>query len=170
MRTLLGFGALTAAAALIGGHATKRSVNSRWYNLELDKPSWQPPREAFGPVWTTLYALMAGSAARVYDARPSRERSRALTLWGAQLALNEAWSVIIFAARNHKIAAAEIGVLLATIALYMRETRKMDGRATAMMAPYLGWTAFAAVLNGTIAKNNGSSSAAARLRGANLVA
>lgn len=154
LRTVLGFGALTAAAALIGSRATKQSVNSRWYNVQLEKPSWQPPREVFGPVWTTLYTLMAGSAARMYDARPSRERSRALKLWGAQLALNAAWSVIFFGARKPKVAAAEIGVLLATIALYMRETHRVDGRATAMMAPYLGWTAFAAVLNGTIAKNN----------------
>jgi tryptophan-rich sensory protein len=154
LRTVLGFGVLTAAAALIGSRATKRSIDSRWYNVHLDKPSWQPPREAFGPVWTTLYALMAGSAARVYDARPSRERSRALKLWGAQLALNVAWSVIFFGARKPKLAAAEVGVLLATIALYMRASRKVDGRAMTMMAPYLAWTAFAAVLNGTIAKNN----------------
>lgn len=153
LRSLIGFGALTAAAALLGARATNQSVNSRWY-ARLDKPSWQPPREAFGPVWTTLYALMAGSAARVYEARPSRERSRALKLWGAQLALNAAWSVIFFGARKPKLAAADIGVLLAAIALYMRETRRVDGRATTMMAPYMAWTAFAAVLNGTIAKNN----------------
>lgn len=153
LRNLLGFGALTAAAALLGAKATSSSVNSPWYR-RLDKPSWQPPREAFGPVWTTLYALMAGSAARVYQAPPSRERSRALTLWGVQLALNTAWSVIFFGARRPKIAAVEIVALLATIGVYMQQARHVDRRATAMMAPYLGWTAFAAALNGTIAKNN----------------
>ncbi len=154
LRTLLGFGALTAGAALIGTLATDKSVNSAWYNARLRKPSWQPPREAFAPVWTTLYALMAGSAARVYQARPSRERARALQLWGAQLALNAAWSVIFFGARRPKLAAVEIGVLLAAIAGYMHQARQVDTRATAMMAPYLGWTAFAAALNGNIAKNN----------------
>lgn len=154
LRTLLGFGALTAGAALIGTLATKKSVDSAWYDVGLKKPSWQPPKEAFGPVWTTLYALMAGSAARVYQARPSRERSRALKLWGAQLALNAAWSVIFFGARRPKLAAAEIAVLLAAIAAYMHQARHVDRRATAMMAPYLGWTAFAAALNGNIAANN----------------
>jgi len=153
LRTVIGFGGLTVIAALIGSRATNRSVDSRWYS-RLDKPSWQPPREAFGPVWTTLYALMAGSASRVYDARPSRERSRALKLWGAQLALNVGWSVIFFGKRKPKLAAAEVGVLLAMIALYMRDARHVDGRATTMMVPYLAWTAFATVLNGTIAKNN----------------
>ena len=154
LRTLLGFGALTAGAALVGTLATNKSVNSVWYNAELKKPSWQPPRQAFAPVWTTLYALMAGSAARVYQSPPSPERTRALRLWGAQLALNAAWSVIFFGARRPKIAAIEIGVLLASIAAYMVQARHVDTKATAMMAPYLGWTAFAAALNGNIAKNN----------------
>ena len=154
LRSLLGFGALTAGAAWIGTLATKKSVHSAWYNVELRKPSWQPPREAFAPVWTALYALMAGSAARVYQAPPSRERSRALKLWGAQLALNAAWSVIFFGARRPKLAAAEIAVLLATIAAYIHQARSVDRRASVMMAPYLGWTAFAAALNGKIARDN----------------
>lgn len=154
IRTLLGFGALTAGAALVGIVATKRSVNSAWYNVELRKPRWQPPREAFGPVWTTLYALMATSASRVYQAPASRERSRALTLWGAQLALNAAWSVIFFGARKPKAAVADIVALLATIGAYMHQARRVDRGATAMMAPYLGWTAFAALLNGSIARRN----------------
>ena len=154
IRTLLGFGALTAGAARIGTLATKKSVDSRWHNVELRKPRWQPPREAFGPVWTTLYALMAGSAARVYEAPRSCERSRALTLWGAQLALNAAWSVIFFGARRPKIAVADVVALVATIGAYMHQARRVDRAATAMMAPYLGWSAFAALLNGSIARRN----------------
>ena len=154
LRTLLGFGALTAGAALIGTLATKQSVDSAWYNTRLRKPRWQPPREAFAPVWTTLYALMATSAARVYQSPPSRERSRALKLWGAQLALNAAWSVIFFGARRPKVAAVEIAVLLAAIGAYMHQARHVDRGATAMMAPYLGWSTFAAALNASIAKNN----------------
>ncbi len=154
LRTLLGFGALTAGAAVLGALATKRSVNSPWYNVELKKPAWQPPRKAFGPVWTALYALIAGSATRVFDAPPSPARSRALALWGTQLALNAAWSVIFFGARKPKVAAVEIGLLLAAIAAYMAQARKVDRGATAMVAPYLAWTGFAAALNANIAKNN----------------
>ena len=105
-------------------------------------------------MWTTLYALMAGSAARVYKAPRSSERSRALTLWGAQLALNAAWSVIFFGARRPKTAVADIIALVATIGAYMHQARRVDRAATAMMAPYLGWSAFAALLNGSIARRN----------------
>lgn len=53
--------AAVAATAVIGGLGT--DVTSRWYR-HLDKPTWQPPGPAFGPAWTTLYALMAVASAR----------------------------------------------------------------------------------------------------------
>jgi tryptophan-rich sensory protein len=154
LRTLLGFGALTAGAAALGSFATQRSVNSAWYNVELRKPPFQPPREVFGPVWTALYAMMTGSAARVYDAPPSRERTRALTLWGAQLALNAGWSAIFFGARRPRLALVELGALLAAIGAYTRQARKVDPRAAHLMLPYLGWTAFAMLLNEEIVRRN----------------
>jgi benzodiazapine receptor len=154
IRTLLGFGTLTAAAAALGTLATKRSSDSAWYNVKLEKPPFQPPREVFAPVWTALYALMTASVARVYEARRSRERTRALTLWGAQLALNAGWSAIFFGARRPRLALAELGGLLATIGAYVHQARVVDRRAARLMLPYLGWTAFAAVLNEEIVRRN----------------
>lgn len=154
LRTLLGFGALTAGAAALGSYATRRGVNTAWYNLELGKPPFEPPREVFAPVWTALYALMTASVARVHDARPSRERTRALTLWGAQLALNAGWSAIFFGARKPRLALVELGALLAAIAAYIHQARKVDPRAAQLMLPYLGWTAFAALLNEEIVRRN----------------
>lgn len=154
IRTLLGFGAATAAAAVLGTLATRRSVNSAWYNVELKKPPFQPPRRVFGPVWTALYGLMTASAARVHEAPPSRERTRALTLWGTQLALNAGWSALFFGARRPKVALAELGVLLAAIGAYVHQARKVDPRAAQLMLPYLGWTAFATLLNEEIVRLN----------------
>ncbi|HVV86393.1 MAG TPA: TspO/MBR family protein [Kofleriaceae bacterium] len=147
-------GAITGAAALIGNLATRRSVDSRWYRDELKKPSFQPPRGAFGPVWTGLYAAMARSAARVWRAPPSPERTRALALWGTQLGLNAAWSVLFFGLRRPRWALVEVGVLLAAIAAYAAAAARVDRRAAALMAPYLAWTGFATVLNGTIVAQN----------------
>jgi tryptophan-rich sensory protein len=150
----LGFGALTAAAGFIGNRATQKSVNSLWYKVALKKPPFQPPKQAFAPVWASLYAMIAGSGARVYAAPPSPERTRALTLWGAQLALNAGWSAIFFGARRPKWALAELGVLLATIGAYMHQAHKVDRAAAYLVAPYMGWSAFAALLNEEIVRRN----------------
>lgn len=157
------FGLVTGAAGLLGNLATRRSVDSRWYREELKKPSFQPPRGLFGPVWTTLYAAMARSAARVWQAPPSRARTAALALWGTQLALNGAWSVLFFGVRRPRWALFEVGALLASIAVYAAVAAKVDKKAAAMMAPYLAWTGFATVLNGTIVAQNDAATLAPAL-------
>jgi tryptophan-rich sensory protein len=154
VRTLLGFGAFTTVAGVLGSYATRRSVNSAWYNLELEKPPFQPPREVFAPAWTALYAAMTASVARVYEAPPSRARTRALTLWGAQLALNTGWSAIFFGARRPGLALVELGALLVAVGAYTHQARKVDRRAAQLMLPYLGWTAFAMLLNEEIVRRN----------------
>lgn len=151
---LLGFGAAATAAGVAGSLATMQSVDSLWYK-RLDKPSWQPPKSAFGPVWTSLYGLIAVSGARIWHARPSKERTRALWLWGAQMVLNGSWSAIFFGARKPKAALAEQVVLLAAIGGYMHQARHVDRKATLMFVPYLAWTAFATVLNADIVRRNG---------------
>jgi len=63
-------------AAAGGGAATRRSV-ATWYP-GLRKPSWTPPSQVFGPVWTVLYAQMAYSANRVArSSEPGRRRALA---------------------------------------------------------------------------------------------
>ena len=150
----LGFGALTAAAAAIGAIATKQSVDSAWYRVHLRKPPYQPPSGVFGPVWTALYGMIAASGARVYQAPRSPERTRALMLWGTQLALNATWSAIFFGARRPKAALDEIVVLLVAIAAYAQQARKVDPMAARLVVPYFAWTSFATVLNADIAWRN----------------
>ena len=150
----LGFAALTAGAAAIGAIATKQSVDSAWYRLELRKPPYQPPGAVFGPVWTALYAMIAASGARVYQAPRSPERTRALMLWGTQLALNATWSAIFFGARRPQAAVGEIVVLLASIGAYAHQARKVDPLAARLVLPYFAWTTFATVLNADIAWRN----------------
>jgi benzodiazapine receptor len=150
---LLGFGAATAAVAGLGSIAVSASVRSPWY-ARLQKPPFQPPRQAFGPVWTALYGLMAASAWRIWRAPSSPARTRALALWGGQLALNGAWSWIFFGARRPKNALVELTAMLATIAAYANEARKVDRTAAWLIAPYLAWTGFAGALNEEIVRRN----------------
>ncbi len=46
--------------AIIGTIWTSTSIDT-WYRA-LEKPSWSPPDWVFGPVWSTLYLMMATSA------------------------------------------------------------------------------------------------------------
>ena len=148
---LLGFGGAVAASALVGG-LTQKSGRA-WYRT-LDKPAFTPPDWLFGPVWTGLYALMAGSAWRVWRTPPSPARSRALTLWGAQLAANAAWTPIFFGARRPAWALADLALLVAAIGAYVNDARKVDRAAAWMMAPYLLWSGFAGLLNEEIVRLN----------------
>lgn len=147
------FGAATGSAAALGVVATRSSVDTPWYD-DLAKPPFQPPKQAFAPVWTALYAGIAASGIRIWLAPSSKARTRALALWAIQLGLNAGWSAIFFKAKRPKWALVEIGALLGAIALYANEARKVDKPAAWLVAPYLAWTGFAAVLNEEIARRN----------------
>jgi tryptophan-rich sensory protein len=141
--------AVTAAAAL-GSVATR--PRDPWYR-RLDKPSWQPPPRAFPLVWTPLYALIAFGGARALDASPARRGSFAAA-YGANLALNAAWTAIFFGARRPRAALAEIALLNASNLDLLRRAWRADRLAAGALAPYAAWTAFATALNYAIARRN----------------
>ncbi len=146
------FAGATALVAAVGGRATKRG-RGLWYRA-LAKPPGQPPPAVFGPVWTTLYGLMSVSAFRVFGARRTPERDRALRLWWSQLALNGAWSPLFFGAHRPRLALADLTALAVTAAAYTRTAAKVDRPAAWLMAPYLGWLGFASWLNTGIVLRN----------------
>lgn len=143
---LLAFLGSALAAGAIGGFATAPSVTT-WY-AGLNKPSFNPPNAVFGPVWTTLYVLMALSAWPVWRTGPARPQvRRALAAYGVQLGLNLAWSLLFFGLRAPLIALVEVVALwlaiLVTIVLFWRADRV----ASVLMLPYLAWVSFATLLN-----------------------
>lgn len=148
------FGGVVAGAAMLGGLFNPgRGATREWYQ-QLEKPSFNPPDFIFGPVWTALYILIAISGFRVWSSDAGRDRTRALTLWGAQLALNAAWSPLFFGAKKPALALGDIVLMLAAIAAYTAVARKVDKPAAWMMSPYLAWVAFATVLNAAIVRMN----------------
>jgi tryptophan-rich sensory protein len=143
--SLLLWAGICFAVAGIGGHWTAGEVVG-WYRT-LTRPTIAPPDWVFGPVWTLLYALMAVAAWQVWLAAPSTLRAWGLGLFLAQLALNLAWSWIFF--RQHAIGAAlgEVVILWVAIAATMLVFSRVAPLAAWLMAPYLAWVSFAAVLN-----------------------
>lgn len=148
---LTGFVVGCQLAGAIGIPFNQQSLDS-WYD-GLDKPSFNPPSWVFGPVWTVLYLLIAVAAWLIWRSGDPR-RVGALALFGVQLALNAAWSPIFFGARRPGWALAELVVLWVAVAATTVRFAPIDRRAAALMAPYLGWVSFAAVLNASIVALN----------------
>ncbi len=140
---------LPLAAGAIGSLATASSVRT-WYPT-LRKPPFNPPGWVFGPVWTTLYVLMGIAMHLVWTASGRSEgRGRSIRLWLAQLVLNLLWSLIFFGRRAIGPAFVEILVLWVAIAATLRDFAARRPVAGALLVPYLGWTTFATLLNGSL--------------------
>src|SRR5579871_2259483 len=150
---LAGFGLATAGAAWYGARYSRNGSRDTWYR-SLDKPSFTPPDKVFPVVWTSLYALIAWSGWRIWNAAPSRERNRALRLWVSQLAANAHWSKLFFGERRPALALGDILALEGTIASYIAAARKVDRAAANAFIPYGAWVAFATVLNAEIVRLN----------------
>ena len=140
---LAGFVLLCAAVAAVGGVATASSLPV-WY-AGLHKPAFNPPNWLFGPVWSVLYLMMAVAAWRVWRRREAR--GAALALWGVQLALNFAWSLIFFGLKAPGPALLDLALLLLAIAATAVAFERSDRTAAWMLAPYFAWCCFAFALN-----------------------
>ena len=140
-------------AAAIGSWFTAASVKS-WYPTLL-KPAGTPPAWVFGPVWSTLYVLMATAAWLVWRQRPTANVTAALALFFVQLALNATWSFVFFGLRRPGLALLEILVLLAAIIATMTNFAQFSRPAFWLMTPYLAWVSYATYLSFGIWQLNG---------------
>ncbi len=134
-----------SGAGGLGAIATTPEIEG-WY-ATLEKPSWNPPGYVFGPVWTTLYLMMAVAAWLVWRPAGFKTATLPLVLFAVQLVLNVAWSWIFFGLHQPGWAFVEIVFLwlaiVATIVAFLRCSRA----AGWLLVPYLAWVSFASVLN-----------------------
>jgi tryptophan-rich sensory protein len=150
-RDTLGFSvflALCLAVSAIGGAVTATSVGT-WYRT-LAKPPFNPPDWIFAPVWTVLFFMMAVAAWRVWRRDGLRPARWALALFGLQLVLNLAWSILFFGLRSIGVALVEIVVLLLAILATMLVFWRRDRVAGMLFVPYAGWVGFATALNAAL--------------------
>jgi len=134
------FFALTFGVAALGA----QFLPGPWYEA-LAKPSWTPPNWLFGPVWTTLYVMIAAAAWLVWQARPHLDH--VLGLWAAQLVLNGAWSWLFFGLERPGLAALDIIALLVAIVATAVAFSRVSRVAALLLLPYLAWVGFASALN-----------------------
>lgn len=137
---------LTEATGLIGSIATFPSIPT-WY-LTLNKPSFNPPNWLFGPVWTTLFAMMGIAAFLVWQKgmhkKPVKE---AIIVFSIQLVLNIFWSIIFFGLHQPGVAFIEIVILWLMILITILRFYKISRPAGLLLIPYLLWVSFASFLN-----------------------
>ncbi|HEY5646241.1 MAG TPA: TspO/MBR family protein [Pseudomonadales bacterium] len=141
---LFGWLLLTFVASAVGAIA---SVEAQSFYAQLLQPAWAPPPGVFGPVWTTLYALMAVAAWLVWRSGGFASNRTALGLYLAQLALNGLWSWLFFAWRLGALAFAEVILLWVLIAATLIAFWRVRPLAGVLLLPYLLWVSFAALLN-----------------------
>lgn len=117
------------------------------YNETVIQPPLSPPMIVFPIVWGLLFALMGISAARIWMAPPSKDRSQGLNLFFTQLIFNFFWSLIFFNAGAYGFAFLWLLILWVLVLLMILSFRKTDLLAAKLQIPYLIWLTFAAYLN-----------------------
>lgn len=134
---------------LLGTPFTVSAVTT-WYTT-LNKPFFSPPNWIFGPVWTTLYALMGISLYLIWSQGVKDAKVKhAVWYFVAQLSLNFLWSLLFFGLQNPLLGLVDIIVLWIAILLTIRAFYPLSKTAAYLLLPYLAWVSFATLLNFSI--------------------
>jgi tryptophan-rich sensory protein len=141
---LAGWLLVTFAAAALGAVA---SIEAAPFYEHLVRPAWAPPASLFGPVWTTLYTMMAFAAWRVWRTGGFELQRLALVLFLAQLVLNALWSWLFFRFHQGALAFADIVILLVSLLATLVAFWRADRLAGLLLVPYIAWVSFASALN-----------------------
>jgi tryptophan-rich sensory protein len=158
---------VSLSAGVVGSLFTSPAIQSGWY-AGIVKPALNPPAWVFGPVWTTLFALMGIAAFlvwREYDKltlsevegliiQRKRQIKIALGIFLSQLVLNTLWSIIFFGLHSPGGALVEIMFLWLAILATIVAFYKISKPAAWLLVSYILWVSFAAYLNYAIWKLN----------------
>jgi len=138
--------ALCFLVAFLGSLVTISSVPT-WYAL-LNKPFFSPPNWVFGPVWTTLYCLMAVSLYIVWNKNfKNRQKEKAMKVFIFQLILNLFWSLVFFGLHQPLLAYITIIALWIAIFMTIKYFYKISKISAYLLVPYIIWVTLASFLN-----------------------
>jgi tryptophan-rich sensory protein len=146
---------LPVVAVSVAGSLVTTPNIPNWY-AGLAKPGFTPPNWLFGPVWTTLYIMMAYAVWRILSLPKEQPgRTAAFTTFFVQLALNCLWSFAFFGAHSPLAGLVVIAALIVSILATIRAFWPLDRIAAWLLVPYLAWVSYATALNGAIWHLNG---------------
>lgn len=145
--SLIVFLALVAVAAWTGA----TFLPGPFY-AALTKPVWTPPDWLFPPVWTALYVMIGLAGWIVWRAQGL---GTALWLWLVQLALNMAWSWVMFGRKQIDVALFDIAALWVVILAFIIVAWPVRRSAALLFVPYFLWVSYAAALNFELWRLNG---------------
>ena len=138
--------------AVLGGLMTDLGP---WY-VNLKQPAWKPPDWAFGPIWTTIFALCATAGVIGWRRATTRaQREWLLMLFAANGFLNVLWSLLFFRLHRPDWSLLEVPVLWLSVLALMLLLSRFAKLAAWLLAPYLVWVAIAAALNWQTVQLNG---------------
>jgi tryptophan-rich sensory protein len=149
------------AVAVLGALTTDLGS---WY-AQLKEPAWKPPDLLFGPAWTLIFACAAASGVMAWSARRAtgravddradrREREWMLVAFALNATLNVTWSLLFFRLHRPDWAFSEVIALWLSIVLLMVLAGRRSAAAAWLLAPYLAWVSFAALLNHAVVRLN----------------
>ncbi len=134
-------------AAAIGSYFTNPAIPG-WF-VTLNKPFFSPPNWLFGPVWTLLYFLMGFSLYLVWLKQGIKFSGVQLVFY-AQLVVNALWSIVFFGLQDPLAAFFVIIALWCLIVSCIIGFKKINKKASWLLAPYILWVSFASILNFSI--------------------
>ena len=136
---------ITFSASAMGGFVTT-SFKEPWYS-QIIQPSFSPPSWVFGPVWTTLYFLMSLA---IWLFWINFKNKKVLYIFLVHIFFNAIWSIIFFGFHQIFLALLNLIIILIFIIWLMNIYYKTYRLSFLLMLPYLIWSTYALILNGSI--------------------
>ena len=136
---------ITFSASAMGGFVTT-SFKEPWYS-QIIQPSFSPPSWVFGPVWTSLYIMMSIS---IWIHWVSKKDIKTLKIYFAHIFFNGIWSIIFFGFHQILLAFFNLLIILFFILWLVNIYYKENKLSFLLMIPYLVWSIYALLLNGSI--------------------
>ncbi len=126
------------------------NTSSLWYQT-LIKPTWAPPSWLFGPVWTVLYVIIAGSYGYVaYLFFTKKIPFIVLLPFILNLIFNALFTPLQFGLQNNVLAMIDIFLVLGTLIWALVAIYPHAPWVSYVNIPYVAWVCFATVLQVTI--------------------